>query len=58
MTKDVFCRDKHVFVATRMILVAAPANDRDVDRKKKKEKKEKKSHIYIVLVTWYFRIVV
>ena len=22
-----FCRDKHVFVATKMILVAAPAND-------------------------------
>ena len=27
MTKDVFCRDKHVFVATKTILVAAPAND-------------------------------
>ena len=34
-TKDVFCRDKHkhgfcrdkTFVATKMILVAAPAND-------------------------------
>ena len=25
---DVFCRDKHVFVATKMILVIAPANDR------------------------------
>ena len=25
MTKDVFCRDKHVFVATKIILVAAPA---------------------------------
>ena len=24
---DVFCRDKHVFVETNMILVAAPAND-------------------------------
>ena len=23
-----FCRDKHVFVATKMILVSAPANDR------------------------------
>ena len=27
-TKDVFRRDKHVFVATKMIPVAAPANDR------------------------------
>ena len=34
-TKDVFCRDRHVFcrerrvsVATKMILVAAPANDK------------------------------
>ena len=27
-TKDVFRRDKHVFVATKMVLVAAPANDR------------------------------
>ena len=27
MTKDVFCRDKHVFVATKIILVAALAND-------------------------------
>ena len=26
-TKDVFCRDGHVFVATKMILVAAAAND-------------------------------
>ena len=30
-TKDVFCRDKHmfklVFVATKIILVAAPANN-------------------------------
>ena len=25
--KDVFCRDKHVFVATKIILVEAPAND-------------------------------
>ena len=23
----VFCRDKHTFVATKIILVAAPAND-------------------------------
>ena len=27
-TKDAFYSDKHVFVATKMILVAAPANDR------------------------------
>ena len=27
-TKDVFCRDKHMFVATKMILVAALTNDR------------------------------
>ena len=27
-TKDEFRRDKHVFVATKMILVAAPANDK------------------------------
>ena len=26
-TKHVFCRDEHVFVATKMILVAAPVND-------------------------------
>ena len=26
--KNVFSRDKHVFVATKMILVAAPATDR------------------------------
>ena len=24
-----FCRDKYVFVATKLILVAAPANDRE-----------------------------
>ena len=33
VTKDLFCRDKHVcrdktFVTTKMILVAAPANDK------------------------------
>ena len=28
MTKDVFCLDKHVFVTTKIILVAASANDR------------------------------
>ena len=28
-TKDVFYRYKHEFVATKMILMAAPANDRD-----------------------------
>ena len=27
MTKEVFCHNKQVFVATKMILVAAPAND-------------------------------
>ena len=27
MTKDMFCRNKHVFVATEIILVAAPTND-------------------------------
>ena len=26
-TKDVFCRDKHMFVATKIIRVAAPAHD-------------------------------
>ena len=26
-TKDVFCRNKHVFVATKIILVAAAAKD-------------------------------
>ena len=29
-TKDAFCRDKHVFVATESILVAAPADDTSV----------------------------
>ena len=24
-----FCHDKHMFVVTKMILAAAPANDRD-----------------------------
>ena len=27
-TKDVFCRERRVSVATKMILVAAPANDK------------------------------
>ena len=29
--KTCFCRDKHVFVATKMILVAAPASDSHTD---------------------------
>ena len=33
MTKDVFCHDKHVcFIATKMILVAAPASDDRYER--------------------------
>ena len=27
-TREVFCRYKHVFVATKVVLVAATANDR------------------------------
>ena len=32
-TKHVFCRGKHAFVATKMILVAAPANDINITSK-------------------------
>ena len=28
LSRQRFCRDKHTFVATKMVLVAAPANDR------------------------------
>ena len=30
LSRQNFCRDKHTFVATKIMLVAAPASDRDV----------------------------
>ena len=41
-TKDMFCCNKHMFVTTKMIFVAASANDRKVTRQKEQHDEQNK----------------